>query len=132
MVHDWSASRRSFFIDSWDANSSDFWGLLKDTANELLWICVCSVRAFLDASCLVTNSVRCLLGSNSASRVRSEVLDLSNAAAALVWILHGFSLHVIEDNSSDITKGFIALPFNVLNTLVHAVLGREEAPSAIL
>ena len=68
---------------------------------------MCRVGAFLDGSRHVTNSVWSLLRSNSASWVGSKVLDLSDATRALVRVLHGFSLDIVEDNSSDITKGFI-------------------------
>lgn len=89
------------------------------------------VGTFLDASGLVSDSLSCLLGTNSASWVASEVLDLSDASAALVWLCDGLLLDVIKDNTCDVTKVVLALALDVLNTLVHVVFSKEATGASL-
>lgn len=91
-----------------------------------------SVYAFLDASCLVTDSLGCLLGDFSAAWVRGKVFDLTDSSATIIWVCKSFCFHIVEDNASDITKGLIALPFDMLYALVHTVLCCKEASCAVL
>ena len=68
---------------------------------------MCFVGSFLDARGLVTDPLGGFLRANSASWVGLQVLDLSDASAALVWLCDSLGLNVIKNNALDISHGFI-------------------------
>ena len=93
---------------------------------------MCFVGSFLDARGLVTDPLGGFLRANSASWVGLQVLDLSDASAALVWLCDSLGLNVIKNNALNISHGFIRFSLDVLNALMHGVFGIEEASSAVL